>query len=254
MFASIKAKAVSILAILWAAALPWLNAKLGLHMTDNHIHGNQGLCAMLLAHLWHEDVSLSKIRQLLAASGKTMAAGAGILMAFVLSGCSGMTPAQIQADTAIGVTLGLTGAVIFDPAEKPSIDKDVRTAATLLDQVIIPQFFPGANAGQLANAAVTQGISLITKKLAASPTGGKITEVLTLIQGPLSAALGATASPTAPMSAATQAQALGFFSGAAQGCATYLKDPTLNPPTPPPAPAPAPPAPPAPPPAPAPPK
>ena len=252
MFAQIKAKVVSLLAIAWAALLPWLNAKLGLHMTDNHIHGNQGLCGMLLAHLWHEDVSLSKIKQLMAAAGKPMAAAVLGLLGVGLAGCT-VTPGEIQATTALFVGSGLTVATIADAKAKDKISADCRVIATAVN-AMIPSFWPAATSAQFLNHTVDTTLLLLKSKLAASPNGTMIVDLITAAKVPFASVLGSTASPTQAMSPATQADALAFFNGVSTAIAQYLGDSTLMPPQPPaPAPAPAPP-PPAPSPAPAPPK
>jgi len=162
------------------------------------------------------------------------------LLSLSAIGCA-LSPAQVQSDVTLAVSLALSGAEILDPAEKPNIQKYARLTAQVLDQSIIPQFFPGANTGQLTSAAATQVMTLMGTKLNSTVAGQKVMEVMTLMQLPISASLGSTASPSSLLSVSARAYCLAYFSACAQGCATYLKDPTLNPPVPPPpAPAPAP--------------
>jgi Na+/H+-dicarboxylate symporter len=146
-------------------------------------------------------------------------------------GCA-FTPAQIQSGTALAVDLGLGTAEVLDPGNKPRIDEDAVTVAQTLDQ-IIPNFFPGATAGQFASTAVTQTISLLGSKLTTSPTGSKVTEVISLAETLFLSALNSVASPTSLMSPSHQASALAFFTGAAQGIAKHLNRPDLMPPVPP---------------------
>lgn len=148
-----------------------------------------------------------------------------------LSACS-LTPAEIQSDTAFAVNGGLNLAVIVDAPEKSRIDQDALVILQTLD-ALIPNFFPGATGAQFASTAVTQTLSLLGQKLATSPTGTKVTDIVNGAENLFLSYLTSVASPTALMSAAHQANALAFFTGAAQGIAKHLNRPDLMPPTPP---------------------
>lgn len=163
---------------------------------------------------------------------KAAALGSLALILAITVGCS-LTPAQIQNDTALAVTLGLNTVTIFEPQEKPRIKQDVTTLVKTLNETLILQFFPGANAGQLWSSSVDHVITLLGSKLGASPNGAKIIAILSLAKVPIAAALGSTGSPTTPLTPAQQASALGYLSGISQGGASYLGDPSLNPPVPP---------------------
>jgi hypothetical protein len=164
------------------------------------------------------------------------------LLSLSAIGCA-LSPAQLQTDNTLAVTLALNAAAIFDPAEKPNIDKYARIGAQVLDQTVIPQFFPNASSAQLTSAAATQVMTFMGTKLNSTVGGAKVMEAVTILEIPLQASLGTTASPTSLLSATARAYNLAFWTSCAQGCANYLKDPTLNPPVPPPAPAPPPPTP-----------
>jgi hypothetical protein len=161
------------------------------------------------------------------------------LLSLSAIGCA-LSPAQVQADTAIGVALLLDTAVRVEPKEQPNIDKEATTLATTVNE-IIPQFFPGATAAQLSSVVVTQVTTLLRTKLSTSPNGPKIMGIIDLLQGPLNSALGTTASPTAKLTDSQRAYALAFFSAVSQGIAAHTKNQALNPPLPP-TPAPVPPS------------
>ena len=222
MLDQIKAHFLHILAIAYATALPYLNAKLGLHLTDNHIHGVQGLCGMLMAAIWHKGIIQAKAAQLLKVAPLLM-------LAIGLAGCA-LSPAQIEADTAMGTNLGLTGAVIFDKAKVVEIQADAVQVAQAINQAVLPQFQPSSTASGLLNSAVSQALPHLQVRLSSLKHGPEILAAIALLQGPLSGALGMTASPTAALSPAAQLNALAFFSGVSQGIATFTGNASLAPP------------------------
>jgi hypothetical protein len=165
-----------------------------------------------------------------------------VLSAVAMSsvGCS-LSPAQIESDTAMGTSLLLSGAVALDPAEKAHITGDTLTTILAIRDQVIPAFSSTATGGSVAAGAITQAMTLLKTKLASSPTGAKVSEVVALLQAPLVAALGSTASPTSLLSPTAQLQWVAFWSGIQLGGSQFLQRPDLAPaPLPAPAPIPAP--------------
>lgn len=242
-----KSKVLHILTIVFASILPYLNKKVGLEMTPNYLHGIQALCGTFLVHLWHEGAIFAKAKQLLVAA---KAAAPAILMVIYLAleGCA-MTPGEIQTGTTLFVGSGLTLASIADPAAKDRIKADCIVIAKATN-ALIPTFFPGATSSQLMNHSVDTSLTILKSKLAASPNGTMIVDLIRAAEVPFAAILGNSASPTAAMSPATQADALAFFTGVSNALAMFVGDLTLMAPLPtvtntsgaptPPAPAPAP--------------
>jgi hypothetical protein len=163
------------------------------------------------------------------------------IVSFSGIGCA-MSSQAIQEDTSIAVNLGLNAAVVLEPQEKANITIDATKLAGAVN-AIIPQFFPNANAGQLASTVASQTMALLGAKMNATPSGQKIMGIIGLIELPISGLLGTTASPSALLSPTTKANLLAFLSGISQGVATFTGNSALNPPVPPPPPPPAPPAP-----------
>lgn len=216
-----------------------------LHLKEGHVYSLHTLAGIILAYLWHLGITLAKAK---LKSASLLVAGVGLVAA--TEGCS-LTPQQIETDTAVAVNLGLQGATIFDASKKPEIQADAVAIAQTINSVVLAQFMPGARAGALLNSAAQQVIPHLQARLAALKHGPEILAVISLLQVPLTSALGGTASPTALMSSTAQMNTLAFFSGVSQGISTFTGNAALMPPplpampvnAPPPVPAPAAPAP-----------
>lgn len=204
-----------------------------LHISDAHIHHILVLCGgimgLALRMTWVKK-DLSALQSLLAKPAATAALLFGLLS---MSGCA-LTPAEIQTGTTLFVGSGLTIATIAekDPAVKKRIADDCRTIA-LANNSLILSFFPGATSSQLLNHTVDTSLTILKSKLAASPNGTMIVDIIQAAKIPFASVLGSTASPTSAMSPTTQADALAFFTGVSIALANYCNDPSLMPPTPP---------------------
>lgn len=186
----------------------------------------------------------TKVQGLLGAATKAVGC---LVLVLLMNGCA-LTPGEIQTGTTLGLTSMLTMAVIAekDPAVQQRIKTDCRVIA-VTTQGFIPQLWPGATAQQFAGHTVDTCLTLLKSKLASSPNGPMIVELIQAAEVPFAAVLSNKASPTAAMSTTAQADALAFFNSVCTSIATFLGDPTLMPPVPPPVIAPAPTAAPAPP-------
>lgn len=195
-----------------------------LHIDPKHLHVVNALQA--LSMLLAEFPGLkAKLQGFLGQAQKA----AACLLLLSLASCA-LSPAQIEADTALGTNLGLSGAVIFDKAKAVEIQADATQVAQAINQAVIPTFQPGATSSGLLNSAVSQAMLHLQGRLQALKHGPEILGAIALIQGPLSSALGMTASPTALLSPAAQMNALAFFSGVSQGIATFTGNASLAPP------------------------
>lgn len=171
----------------------------------------------------------AKLQSWLGAASKAVGCLLAVVLALAVGGCS-LTPQQIETDTAIAVSVGLQGATVFDKAKADEIKKDAVEVAKAINAVVLPTFQPGATSGVLLSSTVNQVVPHLQARLAGLKHGSEILGIITLLQGPLSSALGATAAPTAALSPSAQMNALGFFSGVSQGISAFTGDPTLAPP------------------------
>lgn len=199
-----------------------------LHISDAHIHHILGLCGgvmgLALRMTW-----VKKELGLLAKQG--ISAAALLICCISMTGCA-ITPGEIQTGTTIFVGSGLTMAAIADPPAKDRIKADCVVIAKATN-ALIPTFFPGATSVGLMNHTVDTSLTILKSKLAASPNGTMIIDLIQAAKIPFAAILGNSASPTAAMSPATQADALAFFTGVSSALAMFTGDLTLMPPLPP---------------------
>jgi hypothetical protein len=200
-----------------------------LHISDAHIHHILGLCAGVMGLA----LRMTWVKNGFESLGKQIVIPAALLIGCLsMTGCA-VTPGEIQLGTTIFIGSGLTMASIAekDPAVKQRIVADCKTIATATN-ALIPTFFPGATSQQLMNHTVDTAMTILRSKLAASPNGTMIVDLIQAAEVPFAAVLGNKSSPTAAMSPATQADALAFFTGVSSALAMFTKDLTLMPPLP----------------------
>jgi hypothetical protein len=210
-----------------------VKGKLGI--SDAHIHHILGLCGgvmgLALRMTWVKK-DLSALQALLS---KPATAGAALLIGLLsMTGCGAVTPGEIQFATTVFVGSGLTMATIAekDPVVRERIKADCKTIV-LANNELIKAFFPGATSQQLMQHAVDTSITILRSKLAASPNGTMIVDLIQAAEVPFAAVLGSKASPTAAMTPETRADALAFHTGVSSAIAMYLGDLSLMPPLPP---------------------
>jgi hypothetical protein len=210
-----------------------VKGKLGI--SDAHIHHILGLCGgvmgLALRMTWVKK-DLSALQALL---GKPATAGAALLIGLLsMAGCGAITPGEIQTGTTIFIGSGLTMTSIAekDPVVKQRIVADCKVIAASTN-ALIPTFFPGATSQQLMNHAVDTSLTILKSKLASSPNGTMIVDLIQAAEVPFAAILGDKASPTAAMSPNSRADALAFFTGVSSALAMFTGDLTLMPPLPP---------------------
>lgn len=244
---NVYARIRSEIAVLVGLAVAYCNHKYNWGLTTGEVLSFLGLVGVMVCKHWHLD---AKFPELAGVVKKVAAASAVLVLALAMGGCS-LTPQQIETDTAVAVNVGLNGATIFDKAEAQRIKDDAVAVAQAINQAVLPQFQPGATSATLLNSSVAQAQLHLQARLASLKHGPEILGIVGLLQAPLSSALGATASPTALMSATARMNALAFFSGVSQGISAFTGNAALAPPplpsmpvvpqaAPPPAPAPTP--------------
>lgn len=185
-----------------------------LHLDTAHLHGINALqgLSMLL-------VEFPGLRAKLGAILAKAAAPAVILLA--LMGCANLQPATIQADTATGLTVALTGYAIAQPEKAKEIQADAKAVADAINTVILPSFQQGATAGALLNGAAAQAMTKLNAKIIGLKNGPMIMAEIKLALGLFTSSLSGTSSPTAAMSAQTQADLVAFFTGVSQALASF---------------------------------
>ena len=224
MLETLKAHVLHLLVIGYASALPYLNAKFGLHMTDNHLHGIQALCAILLGKLWHTGVVQAKVGTFLSTSAKVASV---LLLAFTMNGwaaikadIAALTPAQIQTDASVGIQTALTGWAMADPSRQAAIMSDAQLVSNIITNQLLPAI-TGAPVGTVLNGALNQACLSLSKQIVGMKNGPLIVSEIRLAVTLAGGALGTTATPTLPMTAATQAKAVAFLTGTAQGLSGF---------------------------------
>jgi hypothetical protein len=219
----------------FAAGIMTTVMKNKLGISDAHIHHILGLCAgvmgLALRMTWVKK-DLSALQALI--SKPAAAAGALLFGLLSMTGCSTVTPGEIQFATTVFVGSGLTMATIAekDPAVKERIKADCKTIL-LANNALIPTYFPGATSAALMQHSVDTTITILKSKLAGSPNGTLIVDLIQAAEVPFAAVLGSKASPTAAMTPDTRADALAFHTAVSVALAQYVGDLSLMPPLPP---------------------
>jgi hypothetical protein len=256
MLAKLKGHILEIVTIIYATALPYLNAKFGLQHTTNSMHGIQAMCLTLLAALWHKGVIQAKVEALLSGppgkdttntSSFTSTSTSkdaqpatkvpGFLLPLVallglgsMGGCTSLTPTTIQTDVTVGLSVALQGWAIAEPDKALSLNSDMTTIATVINGTILPGFFAGAKAGTLVNNSVNQALLLLNNKIVGTKSGPKIVAEIKLALTLSTGLLGNVNSPLATMSAQSKADLIAFFSGVSQAAVAFTGNQALAPP------------------------
>lgn len=201
-----------------------------LHLSDGHTYTVGGMAILILGYLWHMGIVQARLDKIFGAAGATFTttSSAGKVAPIALlclalgagSGCSflqSLPPATIQADTAAGISVALSGYAIAQPDKAREIAADATTVKGIIDSTILPSFQAGATSGQLLNSSASQAMTLLNSKIVGLKNGPMIVAEIKLALGLFTSALSGTASPTAAMPANVQADLVAFFSGVSQG-------------------------------------